>query len=65
MKCTQSFDIFEFSFFSEVKPPLTFTSGLYAGQRSVKKQSYDRLLATFAQVRDKNKTNQQIIELEI
>ena len=52
------------SFFSEVNS-LTFTSGLYAGQRSVKKQSDDRLLAPFAQVRDKSKTNQQIIELEI
>ena len=64
MKCTQSFVKFGIWFFSEVNS-LTFTSGFYAGQRSVKKQSDDRLLAPFAQVRDKSKTNQQIIELEI
>ena len=65
MKCTQSFVEFGIRFFSEVNCPLTFISGFYAGQRSVKKQSDDRLLAPFAQVRDKSKTNQQIIELEI
>ena len=65
MKRTQSFVKFELDFFSEVKPPLTFTSGFYPRQRSLKKQSDDRLLAPFAQVRDKSKTNQQIIELEI
>ena len=64
MKCTQSFVNLDLDYCGEVNP-LTFTSGFYAGQRSLKKQSDDRLLAPFAQVRDKRKTNQQIIELEI